>query len=478
VDEVQRARALLLRGQVAFASGEWADAPPILVSAGGKLRALDLNLARETYLSAWAAALFGGEAMADSLLAVSAAAISLPPAENPRPSDVLLEGLATLTTDGRIAAAPTLRRAIAAFAADDVSIEQSLRWGWAATMAPCVLWDDQAMEAVNVRQLELSRRAGALALLPVNLIVEAVLAASRGNFAAATSANAETAAVLEATGTPLGSVGAMLLAALRGREPEATAMFDPAEELAVASGQGSGVQVIQWVRAILFNSLGRYEQAFVTAQLACAEAPQFHVSSWALPELIEASARTDNAAAGRVALDRLAEVAEASGTDWARGVEARSRALLSGDAAAEAFYQEAIDRLGHTQMRPELARAQLLYGEWLRRQNRRVDARDRLRTAHTMFTEIGMLAFAERARRELQATGETVRKRQEETRNDLTPQEEHIARLAREGQTNPEIGAQLFISARTVEWHLRKIFAKLGVASRRQLREALPPPHR
>ncbi len=204
------------------------------------------------------------------------------------------------------------------------------------------------------------------------------------------------------------------------------------------------------------------------------EAPQFTFASWALAELIEASARTDNAATGRAALDVMAEIAAAYNTDWARGIEARSRALLSDHAVAEAYYQQAVEQLGRSRMRTELARAHLLYGEWLRRQNRRIDARDQLRAAYDMFVQIGMLAFAERARRELQATGETVRKRQEETRNDLTPQEEQIARLARAGHTNPEIGAQLFISGRTVEWHLRKVFTKLGITSRRGLREALP----
>jgi ATP/maltotriose-dependent transcriptional regulator MalT len=190
---------------------------------------------------------------------------------------------------------------------------------------------------------------------------------------------------------------------------------------------------------------------------------------WALPELVEAAARGGDVELAREALQRLAETTQPSGTDWALGVEARSRALLSDSATAEELHLEAIDRLSRTQLRPELARAQLLYGEWLRREGRRSDAREQLRTAHHMFAAMGMEAFAERTRRELVATGETVRKRSAETRDELTPQEEQIVRLARDGLSNPEIGAQLFLSSRTVEWHLRKVYMKLGISSRREL---------
>jgi tetratricopeptide (TPR) repeat protein len=400
IDETRLARAQLLRGEIAFTSGRWADAPSILVSAADKLQAVDLNLTRETYLDAWAAALYGGEATADTLVAVSGAAMRLPPAESPRPSDILLEGLATLTTAGRISAAPILRRAIAAFAAADSPAEQGLRWGWLAAVPVGVLWDEQASDAFGVRQLELARSAGALGLLPFSLMAVVVWAAMRGDFAAAVLALAEASAVTVATGAPFPAAGAMLLAALCGREAEATALLDSAEAGAAATGQGVAVQFARWVSAILFNSLGRYGQALVAAQRASAEAPQLNVSAWALPELIEASARTDNAAIGRDALDRLAEVATAADTDWARGVEARSRALMSAGAAAEACYREAIDVLGRTSVRTELARAHLLYGEWLRRQNRRIDAREQLRIAHDMFGAIGMLGFAERALRE------------------------------------------------------------------------------
>jgi ATP/maltotriose-dependent transcriptional regulator MalT len=198
------------------------------------------------------------------------------------------------------------------------------------------------------------------------------------------------------------------------------------------------------------------------------------VSVWALPELVEATARVGDTRLAREALERLAATTQPAGTDFALGIEARSRALVSDGATAEELYREAIDRLGRTQLRPELARAQLLYGEWLRRQGRRVDAREQLRTAHDLLVAVGMEAFAERARRELVATGEKVRQRSPETHEELTAQEGQIARLARDGLSNPEIGARLFLSARTVEWHLRKVFTKLGISSRRQLRAALP----
>jgi ATP/maltotriose-dependent transcriptional regulator MalT len=229
-----------------------------------------------------------------------------------------------------------------------------------------------------------------------------------------------------------------------------------------------------WAAALPYNGLGRYEEAASAAQQATSNTFEPWISMWALPELVEAAARRGDAELAREALERLAETTQPSGTDWALGVEARSRALLSDGEAAELLYREAIDRLGRTQLRPELARARLLYGEWLRREGRRVDAREQLRTAHHLFLAIGMEAFAERARRELLATGEKVRERSPETRDELTAQEEQIARLARNGLSNPEIGAQLFISARTVEWHLRKVFTKLDIGSRRQLRLALP----
>jgi DNA-binding CsgD family transcriptional regulator len=243
---------------------------------------------------------------------------------------------------------------------------------------------------------------------------------------------------------------------------------------ATAGGQGIAVQYARWASSVVANSLGHYEDALAAARQASEDTPELFVSAWALIEEIEAAVRSGKTKLASDALERLVEHAHASGTEWALGVEARSRALLSEGEAAERLYREAVDRLGKTRLRPELARAHLLYGEWLRRENRRAAAREQLRIAHEMFATMGADGFAERARRELQTTGEKVRKRRDETRDELTPQELHIARLARDGLTNPEIGAQLFISPRTVEWHLRKVFSKLGISSRRELARALP----
>jgi DNA-binding CsgD family transcriptional regulator len=239
-------------------------------------------------------------------------------------------------------------------------------------------------------------------------------------------------------------------------------------------GEGIGITVTEWATAVLGNGLGRYDEALAAAERASRYSGGLGLAAWSLVELIEAAARTGQPERAAEALGRLAESTRAAGTDWALGLEARSRALLSGGEIAERLYREAIQRLGRTRVRAELARAHLLYGEWLRRQHRRVDARKQLRLGYEMLTAMGIEGFAERARRELLATGETVRKRTVETVTELTEQEAEIARLAADGQTNPEIAAKLFLSPRTVEWHLRKVFAKLGIRSRKELREALP----
>jgi DNA-binding CsgD family transcriptional regulator len=294
----------------------------------------------------------------------------------------------------------------------------------------------------------------------------------RGDFAGAVSLIAESDAICQATGSRIAPYAAMFVAALRGNQAEVAPLIEASIAAAEAGGQGGAAAYAHWVAAILHNGLGRYADALAAAEQAIPEANLFD-SMWALPELIEAAARTGNTRVAPGALERLAETAQAGGTDFGLGLEARSRALLRRGDAADDLYREAIDRLGRTPLRPDLARAHLLYGEWLRRESRRVDARAQLRAAHDGFISIGMEAFAERARRELVATGGKVRKRSVETRDQLTPQEVQIARLARDGRTSPEIGAQLFLSARTVEWHLGKIFAKLGIGSRRELDAAL-----
>jgi ATP/maltotriose-dependent transcriptional regulator MalT len=380
---------------------------------------------------------------------------------------LLLDGLALLTTDGRAAATPVLQRAATALA--DIPVEDVLRWGWIAMAPSNAVWDNDSAHAISARQVQLVRDAGALGELPLYLSALGLASAWMGDFAGAASNLAEADSVAAATGSHFAPYTLLRLRALQGREAEASAAI----ELAAAGGPSAALYA-QWAAAVLYNGLARYEEAAWSARQATSNTFEYWVSMWALPELVEAATRVGDAEAARDALERLAETTQPAGTDIALGIEARCRALLSDEAAADDAYREATGRLSRTQLRTELARAHLLYGEWLRRQGRRVDAREQLRTAHDTFTAIGMEAFAERARGELMATGEKVRKRSAETRGELTPQEEQIARLAREGLSNPEIGAQLFVSARTVEWHLRNVFAKLDITSRRQLHTALP----
>jgi DNA-binding CsgD family transcriptional regulator len=474
LDELQSARADLLRGEIVFASGLGNDAPPLLLKAAERLEPLNVDLARETYLTAWIAALFAGRlAGSGDLLEVSRAARTLPPAAEPRPVDLVLDGLALLVADGPAVAAPTLRQAVSVFTGAGLTVEDGLRWGWMAQGAASALWDDDAWHVMLVRQLQLARDAGALERLPLLLASLGTEVVWSGDFAAGAALVAEADAVCEATGSRAAPFAAMMLASLRGNQAEAAALIEATLAEAAAAGQGIAVAYANWVAAILANGLGRYEAALAAARQAAQDTSALYISMWALPELIEAAARTGNAPQAAGALTRLAEFTQAGGTDFGLGIEARSRALLSGDQAAEDLYREAIGRLGRTRLRPELARSHLLYGEWLRRENRRTDARAQLRTAHEMLTAIGMEAFAERARHELLAVGETMRQPTAEPTSALSAQEAHIARLAADGRTNPEIAAQLFLSARTVEWHLRKIFTKLGVSSRRQLQAAI-----
>jgi DNA-binding CsgD family transcriptional regulator len=474
LDEVQGARADWLRGQVAFASGPGSDAPPLLLKAARRLEPLDSGLARETFLDAWQAALFAGHlAGGGDLEEVSRAARALPsPANPPRAADLLLDGLALLVTGGPGVAAPALRRAIGAFAGPDVPVTDRLRWSWWAPVASLPLWDSEGYHLI-VPPLQLARDVGALDQLPMLLNVLAVASALRGDLAAAASLIAEADAAREATGARLVAYAALVLAAFRGSQAEAVPLIEATLEQAAAAGQGAAVTWAHWVAAVLHNGLGRYQEALAAARQAAGHR-LVHISMWALPELVEAAARTENTGLAVDALDQLSEWIQAGGTDWGLGVEARSRALLSDGEQADRLYLEAIGRLGQSGMRPDLARAYLLHGEWLRRQRRHREARVQLRTAHGMLDAMGMEGFAARARHELRATGETARKRSVATLDQLTAQEAQIARLARDGLSNPEIGARLFLSRRTVQYHLGKVFTKLDITSRSDLRRILP----
>jgi DNA-binding CsgD family transcriptional regulator len=368
---------------------------------------------------------------------------------------------------------PPLRKALAAFRDVNGSTARDQRWFWLACRLAQDLWDDELWYVLATRGVRIARETGMLRVLPNAATHRAALYVHAGAFGAASSLIDEAEAITRATEMAPLRYASFTLAALRGREADTVAMIETGRIEATARGEGFGLSVSEWVMAVLFNGLGRYQDARAAAERAVADDVMTN-SAWALAELIEAGVRCGATDGIPAALDRLSERTQASGTDWALGILARSRALLSEGDAADALYREAIERLERTRIRVELARARLLYGEWLRREQRRVDAREQLRSAHEMFSAMGAEGFAERARVELLATGETVRKRTIETRDDLTAQEAQIARLARDGRTNPEIGAQLYISPRTVEWHLKNVFTKLGIRSRRQLHDALP----
>ncbi len=477
LDGFQRAQADLLRGHIAFASGRVNDAPWLLLKAARQLESFDLELTRETYLTAWGAAINRGNPAAGGVLEEICRAIRrLPPSPGaPCPLELLLEGLALLSTDGRAAAIPTLQRAAKVLVG--IPVRDVLRWGWAAVTASSAVWDQDSALAITTRQVQLLRDAGALAELPIHLSSLALTQTWMGDFAGTASLIAEVETVAAATGTRMAPIALLRLRALQGREAEASALIAATIKQAEEWGHGIAVTVAFWAAAVLYNGLARYHEAAAAARRAASDSFEPWVWMWALPEAVEAGARGGDTDLASDALERLAETTQPCGTDLALGIEARSRAMLRDGPAADDLYREAIERLGRTRLRPELARSHLVYGEWLRREHRRVDARAELRTALDQFRSIGMHAFAERARAELVATGEKVPKRAVETRDELTAQERQIAELAREGLSNPEIGERLFLSPRTVEWHLRKVFGKLGIRSRRELANALSASH-
>jgi DNA-binding CsgD family transcriptional regulator len=473
LDGFQRARIDLLRGHLAI-GGYGNQAAPLLLRAARGLEPFDLELARRAYLTAWGAAIRAGHlGGADLLVEVCRAVRALPPLPAvPHPLDLLIDGFALLTTHGRAAATPVLRRAAAALV--DISVEDALHWGWLAPGASSATWDSAGAIAIYERKAQLVHSTGALGELPTHLHSLALERAWRGDFLGADLLIAESENIAAATGTPAPPFALLRLRALQGREAEARPLIEAAIKLGTASGRGNVVIAAHWAATVLYNGLARYEQAVSQARYVTANAVDPWQSMWVLPELVEAATRVGEADLAAEALERLADTTQPAGTDLALGIEARSRALLSHRPAAEDLYREAVDRLITTQLGPELARAHLLYGEWLRRDGRRLDARQQLRTAYDMFDVIGMGAFAERARRELAATGERARKRIPDTSGELTPQEALIAQLARDGLSNPEIGARLFLTARTVKYHLGKVFTKLDISSRAQLDRALP----
>jgi DNA-binding CsgD family transcriptional regulator len=469
LDALQRARLERLRAQLVFDRQRGAAAPSLLLAAAQRLEPLDTGCARETYLDALGAAIFAGRLNGhQALREVALAARSTPRGAEPaRATDLLLDGLSIRFTDGYVASVAPLRRALRAFVAEQRRGEADLRWLWLAWPVA-----DEAWHELTTRAVGAARDAGALAVLPIALLYRAGVHIYAGEFAASTALIEEARAINEATGqTPLTYV-APVLSAARGDEALTLELTEPSIRGATARGEGRAISGAEFAHAMLYNGLGRYEDALAAAQRA-SDHDDLGLIGWILAELVEAAARSDNRDLGVAALRRLQERTGAAGTDWALGIQARSRALLSDGKDADGLYREAIERLASDRLALYRARAELVYGEWLRRESRRVDARAHLHAAHEQFAAMGAEAFAERARRELLATGETVRKRTVETIDDLTAQERQIAGMAREGLSNPEIGAQLFLSARTVEWHLGKVFLKLGIGSRKELARAL-----
>jgi DNA-binding CsgD family transcriptional regulator len=479
LDELDCARVDLVRAQIAFAVNRGRDAPPLLLKAAKRLEPLDATVARDTYLEAIFAALFAGRLGGSSgVLAAARAARSAPPAPRPpRAADLLLDGYALTITDGYAVGAPILQQAVRAFGSEDTAPDAVLRYAFLASYAAQATWDEEGYRALPTRQIELAREAGALLVLPLTLTMRIGAHLHAGELDTAASLLEELNDVAKATGAEIPPYAELALAAWRGREAEASALMQSSMKAVVARGEGIGVTFIEWLTAVLYNGLGRYPDALAAARSASEYPEELQSPLW-LHELVEAAVRSGELEQAAAALEELAQMTAIIATDWALGIEARSRALLVEGPAAERLYRKAIEHLVRTEARVELARAHLLYGEWLRRERRRVDARVQLRMSHEMLVTVGAEAFAARAARELAATGETVSTSAVALRAALTPREAQVARLARNGFSNPEIGVRLFISPRTVQYHLRKVFSKLGITSRRQLERVLAPESR
>jgi len=475
LDELARARVDMLRAQIAFVLRRGSDAPGLLLRAAKRLEPLDLELARQTYVDALSAGVFAGRVGDDlELVDVAMAALAAPPPTGaPGPTDLFLEGVATEFTEGYAAAAPTLKRALRAFCSGPLSSTERARCRFLAFRTACLLWDEESLDVLTGDHVQRAREAGALTELPLALTGSIFAAVLTGDLIAASSLVDELSAVCSVIGMGPPPYGPTAFAAWRGREGAALRLIETAKNEAGARGERLGLGVAEWGSAVLFNGLRRHKEALTDADHWLGDRENQGFSKLALAEAVEAAVRSGEPERAVEPLQQLSQSTRISGTDWALGIEARCSALLSDGEEADCRYREAIERLTRTRMRGELARAHLLYGEWLRRERRRVDARVQLRTAHDMLDAMGAEAFAERARRELLATGESARKRVVETRDDLTAQEAQIARLACDGLSNPEIGARLFITPRTVKYHLSKIFVKLDITSRSQLERAL-----
>jgi DNA-binding CsgD family transcriptional regulator/tetratricopeptide (TPR) repeat protein len=472
LDDLDRGRVDRLNAHIAFARTRGGDTPLLLSAAAKRLQTLDPDLARQTHLEAlWATVRSGRFARSQGVVDAAEAAIAPLRGRSTRAVDLMLDGLACRMRRGYTAALPVVARALDAFQREGFR-QDNITWCWLACQLAMDLWDDGACANIADGLGAVARRTGALTILPFALNYSAAHQLFAGRFDIAEQLVDEANRITVATGSVPIADFSVLIAAWRGDDDKTNQLRTMIIPDATARGEGFAVEAAEWAAATLHNGNGDYDEALAAAQRAY-DPDGLGFNVWVLPELIEAAARNGDASTAETALQQLVERSSPSNTAWARGIEARSRALLSDGQAADDHYREAIEQLGNSRVTVHHARAQLIYGEWLRREHRRIDAREQLKAAYSAFTAMGAQAFAERSQRELLATGERVRKRNAETTCDLTPQEAQIARLAYDGFTNPEIGHQLFLSHRTVEWHLRKVFTKLDISSRRELTNAL-----
>ena len=470
LDEFQHAQLDVLRARVSFASERGRDAPPLFLRAANRLECIDARRASDAYLDALTAAMFAGRlANGTDATDVAKAALAAPQPDAPRGSDLLLAGLARTITEGNAIGTPLLKKALAAFRHEVVGLDEELPWLWLAGRAAAFIWEYDAWESLSARQIQVLRDEGALTGLPLALSTRVGVHLFAGELAKAASLLEESQAVVDVTESQAVPNGGLAVAVFRANGDEAWRLLETSVKDIVARGEGMALSMARWATAVLCNGTARYDDAFTAAEDSLENPDELWFSPWATVELIEAASRTRRHADVAPALERLVQSTDASGTEWALSVQARCRALLSTGSQAEALYREAIDRLAPTLLRFDLARTHLLYGEWLRREQRQRGSREQLRTAHELFSEFGMEGFALRAESELRATGEKARSRNVETQNDLTPQEERISELTVQGATNKEIAAQLYISPATVDYHLRKVYQKFGVSSRTQL---------
>jgi DNA-binding CsgD family transcriptional regulator/tetratricopeptide (TPR) repeat protein len=477
LSELQQARVDLVRAQLAFATSRGGEAPLLLLRAARRFQPIEPSLARETYLDAISAAAFAGRLATPGghVLEAARSAASAPrPAHPPRAPDLLLDGWAANFADGYPAGVPDLRAALAVFGSG-MSLDEEVRWMWLINLAALHLWDDENWDALSARYLQLARKAGAVNELPLAVSTRALMLMFVGDLSTASALVDEQHTVTEATGIGLAPYAGMRLAAMRGQRAQTLTLVEQTAAEAPLRGEGISIAVAEWTSAVLYNGLGNYSEAMAAAKRALyhQEYPEIRypgVANWAAAELIEAAVYSGMVETAAETTRWITEMTGASGTAWALGVEARSRALVAEGDEAERHYKEAIAHLGSSRVRTELARTYLLYGEWLSRERRRSDARQYLRTARQMLDGMGMVAFADRAQRELLVTGGAARKPTVTAGTmDLTTHERQVARLARDGLSNPEIGARLFISPKTVQYHLSKVFVKLDITSRSQL---------